>query len=348
MPVKNLDLSDGSKTPIEWSEATLKDGKVTRTGTASGTIQDQKWTATIIASRATDRAQPTKLIAQANDILKSDETDHTNASRAALKELIDEATLLDQTPADVQELTDMTQRLQQGIDRLETITWRVGDTQLTKTDKGYEGKASSELGHEPDEATSLLSNDPALGKLGSISLNRKGDDPAPTLADRTLGTAVASGTATWTGTTPNGHRTATWSQDYEYTVGRPVEVLAPDDTKAEFTVGNGYLSANVTGLLDRNNQPTADSISVDGKPQAITWSGTVNTTVTDTTTTYTRLGRVEGDLTVQGTQHTQHWAVYVTASRTEGKVASLRPRTQGRRHHHGTPGGRLRPRETCV
>lgn len=78
VPVKNLGLSDGSKTPIDWSEPTLKDGKAIRTGTASGTIQGQEWTATITASRDTDHTQLTKLIAQANDILKTDEADRTS------------------------------------------------------------------------------------------------------------------------------------------------------------------------------------------------------------------------------------------------------------------------------
>lgn len=323
VPVKNLGLSDGSKTPIDWSEPTLKDGKAIRTGTASGTIEGQEWTATIIASRDTDHTQLTKLIAQAKDILKTDEADHTSESRASLGKLVDEATRLDQTPADDQALADMTQRLQQGIDRLETITWSIGDTQLAHTKTGYEGKADTRLDHEPGRSVDAQSNDPALGKLGSMSINRRQDDPAPTLTDLTLGTATASGTATWAGTTPNGRRPITWSQDYEYTVGTPAEVLAPNGTAAKFTVRNGYLDANATATLDQNNKPTTDTVSVDGKPMQITWSNEVNTTTTDTTTTYTRLGRVEGDLTVQGTQHSQHWVLYLTASRTEGKVASL-------------------------
>lgn len=323
VPVKNLGLSGGSKTQIEWSEATLKDGKAVRTGTASGAIHGQKWTATITASRDTDHTQLTKLIAQANDILKSDEADHTSESRAALRKLIDEAIRLDQTPADDQSLADMVQRLQQGIDGLETITWSVGDTQLTQTKTGYEGKAGTRLDHEPEEGVDVQSNDPTLGKLGSMIINRKQDDPQPKLPDLTLGTAIASGTATWTGTTPNGQRPITWSQDYGYTVGTPAKVLAPDGTRVEFTVRNGHLDANATATLDQSNKPTVDTVSVDGKPMQITWSNEVNTTTTDTTTTYTRLGRVEGDLTVQGTQHSQHWVLYLTASRTEGKVASL-------------------------
>lgn len=114
-----------------------------------------------------------------------------------------------------------------------------------------------------------------------------------------------------------------WSQGYEYTVGTPAEVLAPNGTAAKFTVRNGYLDANATATLDQNNKPTTDTVSVDGKPMQITWSNEVNTTTTDTTTTYTRLGRVEGDLTVKGTDHAQHRVLYLTASRTEGKVASL-------------------------
>ena len=45
-------------------------------------------------------------------------------------------------------------------------------------------------------------------------------------------------------------------------------------------------------------------MTIDGRKAQVTWSGQVHTTTTDTTTTYTRQGRVEGDVKVAGTDRT--------------------------------------------
>lgn len=115
----------------------------------------------------------------------------------------------------------------------------------------------------------------------------------------------------------------TWSQDYSYTLGKRVEATGPDGHDIGFIAGSGYLSATVTASLDQANQPKDADVTIDGRKAQVTWSGQVHTTTTDTTTTYTRQGRVEGDVKVAGTDRTQHWIVYVSASRTEGHVAGL-------------------------
>lgn len=136
----------------------------------------------------------------------------------------------------------------------------------------------------------LTSNDPTLGKLGSTTIPRiQTDDPA-TLTDEDLGVARATGTAHYKGTVPNGNRTATWSQDYSYTIGTRVKATGPDGKAIGFTKGSGYLSATVTVSLDHANQPKDADVTIDGQSVQVTWSDQVRTTTTDTTTTYTRQG----------------------------------------------------------
>ena len=323
-PVRNLGLSDGSKHEITWGEPELRDGKVVREGTASGDIRGQKWTATITAERPTDHTSLTQTITAARQAYDQGAGEYTAASLKALGDAVKQATDLDATAATDKDMDAMRDRLAETVGNLDTITWKAGDTTLShEKGGGYDGKAPDTLDAAPGDTVALTSNDPTLGKLGSTTIGRVADDTPATWTDVDLGTARAEGTAHYEGTLPNGGRTATWSQDYSYTAGTRVKATGPDGHDIGFTAGTGYLSATVTASLDRNNRPTDADITIDGKAVQVTWSGQVHTTTTDTTTTYVRQGRVEGDVKVAGTDRTQHWIVYVSASRTEGHVAGL-------------------------
>ena len=323
-PVRNLGLSDGSKHEIAWGEPTLKDGKVVREGTASGDIRGQKWTATIAAERSTDHTSLAQTITAARQAYDQGAGEYTSASLENLAAAIKQAADLDTTPATDEALDAMRDRLAEAVGGLDAITWKTGDTTLShEQGGGYDGKAPTTSDTAPADTVTLTSNDPTLGKLGSIDIPRIANDGQPTLTDEDLGVIRATGTAHYRGTLPNGDRAATWSQDYSYTAGTRVKATGPDGHDIGFTAGIGYLSATVTAGLDRNNRPKDATVTIDGSAVQVTWSGQVRTTATDTTTTYTRQGRVEGDIQVAGTDRTQHWIVYVTASRTEGHVAGL-------------------------
>lgn len=323
-PVKNIGLSDGSKHEITWGEPTLKDGKVVREGTASGEIQGQKWQATLTAERDTDHTGLTQAISAARQAYDQGAGEYTAKSLEDLAGAIDQADELDRTGATDEAMEAMRDRLAEAVGNLDTITWKTDGTTLShEKGQGYDGKAPDTSDTAPGDTVALTSNDPTLGKLGSTTIPRiQNDDPA-TLTDEDLGVARATGTAHYKGTVPNGNRTATWSQDYSYTIGTRVNATGPDGKAIGFTTGSGYLSATVTASLDQTNRPKDAGITIDGKTVQVTWSDRVHTTTTDTTTTYTRQGRVEGDVKVAGTDRTQHWIVYVSASRTEGHVAGL-------------------------
>lgn len=324
-PVRNIGLSDGSKHEITWGEPTLHDGKVVREGTASGEIQGQKWQATLTAERDTDHTGLTQAVAAARQAYDQGADEYTAASLENLADAIEQADELDRTGATDEAMDAMRDRLAEAVGNLDTITWKTDGTTFShEKGQGYDGKAPDTADAAPGDTVALTSNDPTLGKLGSITIGRvQNDDPA-TLTDEDLGVARATGTAHYKGTAPNGNRTATWSQDYSYTLGKRVEATGPDGKAIGFTLGHGYLSATVTASLDQANQPKDADVTIDGRKAQVTWSGqVVHTTTTDTTTTYTRQGRVEGDVKVAGTDRTQHWIVYVSASRTEGHVAGL-------------------------
>lgn len=253
-PVRNIGLSDGSKHEITWGEPTLHDGKVVREGTASGEIQGQKWQATLTAGRDTDHTGLTQAVAAARQAYDQGAGEYTAASLENLADAIEQADELDRTGATDEAMDAMRDRLAEAVGNLDTITWKTDGTTLShEKGQGYDGKAPDTADAAPGDTVALASNDPTLGKLGSITIGRvQNDDPA-TLTDEDLGVARATGTAHYEGITPNGNRPATWSQDYSYTLGK----------------------------------------------------------------------RVEGDVKVAGTDRTQHWIVYVSASRTEGHVAGL-------------------------
>ncbi len=322
-PVRNLGLSDGSKHEIAWGDPTLKDGKVVREGTASGDIRGQKWTATITAERPTDHTSLAQTITAARQAYDQGAGEYTSTSLETLADAIKQAADLDATPATDWALDTMRDRLAEAVGALDTITWKTGDTTLShEKGGGYDGKAPNTSDTAPGDTVTLTSNDPTLGKLGSVDIPRIADDDQPTLTDEDLGVIRATGTAHYQGTLPNGDHAATWSQDYSYTLGHRVEATGPDGRAIGFTAGAGYLSATVTAGLDRNNKPEDATVTIDGQPVQVTWSGQVRTTTTDTTT-YTRQGRAEGDIRIEGAAEPQHWIVYVTASRTEGHVAGL-------------------------
>lgn len=111
----------------------------------------------------------------------------------------------------------------------------------------------------------------------------------------------------------------------EYTAAS-LENLADAIEQADELDRTGATDEAMDAMRDRLAEAVGNLDTITWKTDGTTLShekGQVHTTTTDTTTTYTRQGRVEGDVKVAGTDRTQHWIVYVSASRTEGHVAGL-------------------------
>ena len=121
-----------------------------------------------------------------------------------------------------------------------------------------------------------------------------------TYTDITLGVTEVSGAAHWTGSTKAG-RPLSVAGSYDYRAGKKIDVTGGSGETLEFTSRNGYLAANTTSRLDAKDKAELQRIDVDGVKTDIVWSNTLNRASTDTTTTITRKGKAEGDVTVDRT-----------------------------------------------
>ena len=171
-----------------------------REGTASGEIQGQKWQATLTAERDTDHTGLTQAVTAARQAYDEGAGEYTAASLENLADTIEQADELDRTGATDEAMDAMRDRLAEAVGNLDTITWKTDGTTLShEKGQGYNGKAPDTGDTAPGDTIPLASNDPTLGKLGSITIPRiQNDDPA-TLTDEDLGVARATGTATTRG-----------------------------------------------------------------------------------------------------------------------------------------------------
>lgn len=269
-PVRNLGLSDGSKHEIAWGEPTLRDGKVVREGTASGDIRGQKWTATITAERPTDHTSLAQTITAARQAYGQNAGECTAASLEKLADAIKQAADLDATPATDEALDAMRDRLAEAVGGLDAITWKAGEATLShEQGGGYDGKATDTSDTAPADTVALTSNDPTLGKLGSVDIHRIADDDQPTLTDEDLGVIRATGTAHYRGTLPNGGRTATWSQTSPAPASRPPAPTATtsDSPPAAATCPPPSPQAS-TGATSRRTRPSPSTAAPCRSPGA--------------------------------------------------------------------------------
>lgn len=324
--IDSITLDNGEKTVVDLSygKATgSKSGVLTRTATASGRLNGsrQPYRITVTASSDTSKARESlsALIASAKErflpgahhwTAKSADT-YSNALAIA-------SNILDSDDAAVNDLAEASAGLSAAVDGLKAVEWSTSDgtvLEWNRDDDSYHADLPASSSKPSEKPLKAVSDDG-----GEASLKRVDTAVQATYTDRTLGVTEASGTARWEGETGDG-RPLSASSTYDYTAGKKIDVTGGAGEKLEFSARNGYLAANTTSRLDTKNNAALKTIDVDGTKTDIVWSNTLTRNSTDTTTTITRKGKAEGDVTVDG--HTQHWVVYVTASRVEGRVASL-------------------------
>lgn len=318
----NLDNGEQTTVKLSYGKATgSKKGILTRTAVATGELEGsgQKYRITVTASSdtATARASLSALVESAKTRFQPGAHHWTGKSVDAYKNALSIASnILDADDATVNDLAEASTGLSKALDGLEPVEWSTTDgvkLEWSQADDSYHADVPA-LSSKPDDTLKVVSNDG-----GKATLTRAAGD-AVTYTDSTLGVTEVSGAAHWTGSTKAG-RPLSVAGSYDYRAGKKIDVTGGSGETLEFTSRNGYLAANTTSRLDAKDKAELQRIDVDGVKTDIVWSNTLNRASTDTTTTITRKGKAEGDVTVDG--HTQHWVVYVTASRVEGRVASL-------------------------
>ena len=324
--ITSIILDNGRKTTVEFSygKATgSKKGVLTRKAVATGKLagSDQPYRITVTATSDTSKARETlsTLIASAKDRFQPGAHHWTVKSATAYENALNLASnILDADDATIDDLAEAASGLSKAVDELEAIEWSTADgvkLEWNQSDDSYHADGPT-LTSKPSDKIEVVSNDG-----GKATLTRVEPAGQTVYADQTLGVTEASGTARWEGSTADGNRPLSVSAAFDYTAGSAIDVKGGSGESLEFTARNGYLAANTTSRLDTHNNAKLQTVEVAGVRTRIVWSDTLSTNSTDTTTTITRKGRAEGDVTVDG--HTQHWVVYVAASRTEGRVASL-------------------------
>lgn len=318
----NLDNGEQTTVKLSYGKATgSKKGILTRTAVATGELEGsgQKYRITVTASSdtATARASLSALVESAKTRFQPGAHHWTGKSVDAYKNALSIASnILDADDATVNDLAEASTGLSKALDGLEPVEWSTTDgvkLEWSQADDSYHADVPA-LSSKPDDTLKVVSNDG-----GKATLTRAAGD-AVTYTDSTLGVTEVSGAAHWTGSTKAG-RPLSVTGSYDYRAGKKIDVTGGSGETLEFTSRNGYLAANTTSRLDAKDKAELQRIDVDGVKTDIVWSNTLTRNSTDTTTTITRKGKAEGDVTVDG--HTQHWVVYVTASRVEGRVASL-------------------------
>ena len=324
--IDSITLDNGEKTIVDLSygKATgSKSGVLTRTATASGRLNGsrQPYRITVTASSDTSRARESlsALIASAKERFLPGAHHWTAKSAEAYSNALAIASnVLDADDAAVNDLAEASAGLSAAVDGLKAVEWSTSDGtrfEWNRDDDSYHADLPASSTKPSGKALKAVSDDG-----GKASLKRVDTAAQATYTDRTLGVTEVSGTARWEGETADG-RPLSASSPFDYTAGEKVDVTGGAGEKLEFSARNGYLAANTTSRLDTKNEAALKTIDVDGEKTDVVWSDTLSRNDTDTTTTFTRKGKAEGDLEVDG--HTQHWVVYVTASRVEGRVAAL-------------------------
>ena len=324
--IDSITLDNGEKTIVDLSygKATgSKSGVLTRTATASGRLNGsrQSYRITVTASSDTSKARESlsALIASAKERFLPGAHHWTAKSAEAYSNALAIASnVLDADDAAVNDLAEASAGLSAAVDGLKAVEWSTSDGtrfEWNRDDDSYHADLPASSTKPSGKALKAVSDDG-----GKASLKRVDTAAQTTYTDRTLGVTEASGTAHWEGETADG-RPLSASSKYDYTAGKKIDVTGGAGEKLEFSARNGYLAANTTSRLDTKNEAALKTIDVDGEKTNVVWSDTLSRNDTDTTTTFTRKGKAEGDLVVDG--HTQHWVVYVTASRVEGRVAAL-------------------------
>lgn len=295
-------------------------GSLVRDGLLEGTLSNgQRYSIRVTASTRLDKTQ----LARAVDTARAAETPgqwhwtadswqrHDRAAKAAESVLADDAATPDAIAVAVGNLS---------LTTLSPVTWKAGDTTLAWNpgDDSYRAGIETRLDREPDASVTVSGNDP---DYPGYELKRTDTVADAVRTDLTLGRVRLEGTAVWRADTTNGKRPAVLTRPYSYEAGTPVDVKAPDGTTLEWTADDTGLHAAATASLDAEDAPSFDAFDVAGRKAKVTWDDEVKRVATDTTVTYARTGRAEGDLAVAGV--VQHWSVDLTATRTEGRVAAL-------------------------
>lgn len=84
---------------------------------------------------------------------------------------------------------------------------------------------------------------------------------------------------------------------------------------------DGTWHANLSGTLDMQDKPTADTVTMNGRQLSVVWDKDVKTVAGESTVIHSLTGTLNGTINVDGIE--QHWSIDVTSTRTEGKVSML-------------------------
>lgn len=296
-------------------------GVLTRAGHAVGVLDStgQRFDVMVVASGVVDKQGLRDLIADAQLSVLPGVHHWISSSYSVFSRALQDAQLVldddSATPADVATVSAALRDAS-----LLPVRWSAGGVVfdwVADADQ-YEVHAPGVLAVAPSSSVLAISNDEALA---DVSLERVADATAQSVAHVDLGVIRRTGVAAWEGVSVNGERPMRLQRDYSYLAGSKVEVVDAQGGVLSFTPSQDGVSANTVIALREDDTPAANALDVDGGDYPIVWSQDLNTTETATTATYSRTGHVEGALVVDGVS--QAWRVNVTASRTEGKVASL-------------------------
>lgn len=324
--VSTITLDNGTKTVLHLDYGKAHggtSGTLVRTATAKGTIKDsgQDYTITVTASSDTSqtRASLETLVASANDSIKPGSHHWTSKTATAFDTALSQAKhVLASDTATIDQLAQATGNLSDAAGRLKAIVWTTTDGDEFEWNQPADTYSATlpDQTAAPSDELKVESNDST-----ATSLKRVDGGDGQTITDLDLGRFETAGTARWEGVSANGKRPMSATAHYDYKTGKTVKVKAPDGSDLQFEARAGYLAASTTAKLDSDYQPTFTEFDVDGTKVPIAWADATTRTSTDTTSTVTRTGRAEGTITVNG--HEQRWVINVTASRIEGRIASL-------------------------
>lgn len=324
--VTSITLDNGEQTVVglEYGKASgSTSGTLKRVAVAKGELKGsgQKYEITVTATTdtAASREALASMVDSASKRFQPGAHHWTHATADAYQKAIEQAAVvLNADDATPDRIAAAAKDLNKAVEGLKAQVWSLEDgTKLewNEADDSYrvDAKALKERPADQVKATNLDGE--------TITLNRSDNPSQAHYTDTALGATVAAGRAVWSGETIDGKRPVTVTSDFDYEAGSPLSVKGGEGETLTFKQVSNVWTANTTTRLDKSNNAAMDTVTVAGAKAKVEWSRDTTTTSTQTATTITRTGRAEGVITVDG--HQQRWAVNVTASRTEGRVASL-------------------------
>lgn len=200
---------------------------------------------------------------------------------------------------------------------LQTRTVQVGEgdpLRLTQLDGVWTGSLPADTkGGAPDSLTVVAGMEGEKDREYALKADRSGVN---TTSPR-LGVLAYSGSIVYENADEATH--VTMPVNYEH--GETVEA-SYDGKQVDFQrLDDGTWHANLSGVLDAQDKPTAGTVTMDDQQLSVVWDKDVKTVTGESTVIHSLTGRLTGTISVDGIE--QHWSVDVTSTRTEGRVSAL-------------------------